>query len=117
MLPGLLPPHHFLKTAPIAHLPLVREAIDRLHIPAVLDLFLPKKAGQHVSDAQCVVVLIENILSDSGRVALYRVEDWLETRDPELMVGPGVFAHDFNDDRLAACLDPPLRCRLRQHPR
>jgi len=105
MLSDLVPPHHELHTAPIEHLPLVRAAIDRLGIPAVVHQLLPQKPGQHVSDAHCVVAMLLNLLSSHGRIALYRIEDWLDARDPELLLGPGVFSHDFNDDRLAACLD------------
>jgi transposase len=38
-------------------------------------------------------------------VALYRMEEWLEHYDVEVLLGEGVRPASFNDTRLAACLD------------
>lgn len=88
---------------PVAHLPLIRELIDRLHISKVLDELLPADPRGRVSDSECVAVMIMNILE--GRVALYDMQRWLARTDCELLLGAGCPADGFNDTRLAACLD------------
>ena len=90
-------------SAPIAHFPVLRGLIDELGIPAILDEFLPKHTLSRVSDADCVVTMILNILC--GRVALFRMDEWLARTDAELLLGAGRQADAFVDDRLAACLD------------
>lgn len=100
-----LPPDIFLETASIKYLPLSREAIERLGISAVINTLSPIREGQKVSDAQCIVALILNILDSEQRAPLYRVEEWLAAHDPELLLGPGAQPWLFNDDRLSAALD------------
>lgn len=88
---------------PVGHLPLIRAVIEQLHIPAILDEMLPTDARCRVSDAECVTVMILNILE--GRVALYDMQRWLARTDVELLLGVGCEADAFNDARLASCLD------------
>ncbi|EQD57257.1 transposase, partial [mine drainage metagenome] len=40
-----------------------------------------------------------------GREALYRVEQFYDGHDLERLFGPGISAHDFNDDALGRALD------------
>ncbi|EQD60840.1 transposase, partial [mine drainage metagenome] len=40
-----------------------------------------------------------------GREALYRVEQFYAGHDLERLFGPGISAHDFNDDALGRALD------------
>lgn len=56
-----------------------------------------------VSDADCVVVMMLNILC--GRVALFRMDEWLARTDVELLLGPGREADAFDDNRLSMALD------------
>lgn len=106
MLTTPLSPRDTLGTVPVAHLPLIRETLIQLGIMEVIDDLLPKRPKQNISDAHCVFALILNIFDKGGRIALYHIEHWLETIDLHLLLGKGLFyAHDFNDDRLAAALD------------
>lgn len=94
---------HRFHTAAATHLPVLRALIDDLHITDILDRHLPKHPLARVSDAQCVVALILNILS--GRLALWRMAAWLEEIDLELVLGEGVQVNAFHDTRLGEALD------------
>lgn len=87
----------------IRHLPVIRAAIDRLHIREVIDAVLPQDSRSDVSDADCVTVAIANILH--GRVALYDMGEWLAGTDVGLLLWEGCPPDAFNDDRLGKCLD------------
>ena len=56
-----------------------------------------------MTDAECVTAMILNILS--GRVALYRMEEWFMLTDAEVLMGRGISSDWFNDTRLAVALD------------
>lgn len=88
---------------PVAHLPVLRALIDQLGIHEILDAALPKHPLSRVSDADCVVAMMLNVLS--GRVALFRMDQWMGRTDTELLLGPGRDADAFDDNRLAAALD------------
>lgn len=88
---------------PVAHLPVIRALIDDLGIHAIIEDFLPMHALSRVSDADCVVTMMLNILC--GRVALFRMDAWLGRTDVELLLGSGHQADAFADSRLAAALD------------
>lgn len=92
-----------IQAAPVAHLPVLRALIDELGIHAIIDEFLPQHPLSRVSDADCVVTMILNVLC--GRVALFRMDEWLARTDAELLLGPGCPADAFDDSRLAASLD------------
>ncbi len=53
----------------VRHLPAVRFYADLLGIPQVIEAICPKHDQSRVSDAECVMAMIYNILD--GRVALY----------------------------------------------
>ena len=74
-----------LEAQPVAHLPVLRALIDQLQIHAILDEALPKHCLSRVSDADCVVAMMLNILC--GRVALFRMDEWLARTDVELLLG------------------------------
>ena len=93
----------FIDALPVAHLPVVRAVIDQLGIREVLDDLLPANPRNRVSDADCVVLMLLNILE--GRVALYNMEKWLARTDAELLFGRNCSSNAFNDTRLAVCLD------------
>ena len=88
---------------PVAHLPVLRALIDELGIHAILDEVLPQHPLSRVSDADCVVVMMLNVLC--GRVAPFRTDEWLSRTDVELLVGVGREAEAFDDNRLAGALD------------
>lgn len=92
-----------LEACPIAHLPLIRAVIDDLGIVPVVDARCPQHPLSVVSDADCVVLMILNLLS--GRVALHRMNDWLDRTDAEILLGTGRPATAFHDTRLESCLD------------
>jgi len=96
-----------LKPAVLRHLPLVGHTIDRLGISDVIDRLLPKQGRMPVSDAQCVRLMILNILH--GRVALYKMGDWLAGTDVDVVLGDGCSPDAFYDDRLAGTLDRLFR--------
>ncbi len=88
---------------PVAHLPVLRALIDQLGIHSILDAALPKHPLSRVSDADCVVTMMLNVLC--GRVALFRMDQWIGRTDIELLLGVGREADAFDDNRLAAALD------------
>ncbi len=88
---------------PVGHLPVVRGLMEQLGILETIDEHCPKRRGARVSDAECVGAMALNILS--GRVALYRMEQWFAETDAELLLGEGVASNAFNDTRLATALD------------
>jgi hypothetical protein len=87
----------------VQHFPLVREAMTRLGMLEVLDELFPKDPRSDVSDADCISVMVMNILQ--GRVALYRMDQWLSHYDLEVLLGEGTTAASFNDTRLGGTLD------------
>ena len=98
-----LPPGSELRSARVGHLPVVREAIDTLGIHSVLSRLLPGDGRMVVRDADCVSLMILNILH--GRVALYRMNEWLDTTDVGVVLGEDCPPDAFHDDRLAGTLD------------
>ena len=99
----MIPEDLNFNVASVGHLPLIRAVIDDLGITQAIDARCPKHAQAQVSDADCVVLLILNILS--GRVALHRMNDWLDRTDIELLLGSDRPAASFHDTRLGAALD------------
>lgn len=63
----MIPDDIQLNARPVAHLPLVREIIERIGILDVVDDRCPRHKLNRVSDAQCVLALITNVLA--GRPA------------------------------------------------
>ena len=96
MLHNVLPTH-------VGPYPLLRALIERLGLFQILHTRLPPHALSRVADADCLVVLIANLLA--GRVALYNMNDWLSTFDATLLLGEGCPTDAFDDARLATCLD------------
>lgn len=87
----------------VAHLPVIRALIDQLGIHEIIDAALPRHPLSRVSDADCVVAMMLNVLC--GRVALFRMDEWLDLTDVELLLGAGRDAEAFDDNRLSAALD------------
>lgn len=87
----------------VAHLPVVRAALDQLGILEVIEECCPRHPLNRVSDAECVATLVLKVLS--GGPALWRVDVWAEKLDLDVLIGEGVEADAFNDTRLAQALD------------
>ena len=87
----------------VAHLPLVRAALDQLDILEVVEKHCPVHPLNRVSDAECVAAMVLKVLS--GGPALWRLDAWLEKLDLDVLIGEGVEADAFNDTRLAQALD------------
>lgn len=88
---------------PVAHLPFVRAVVDQLGILEAIEERCPRHPLNRVSDAQCVLALVLNVLC--GRPALYRMDEWLGRLDVEVLFGVDTPAEAFNDTRLAEALD------------
>jgi len=99
----MLPPDLDVLARPVDHLPFVRAVVDQLGIVPAIDARLPAHSLNRVSDADCVVALILNVMC--GRPALYRMDEWLGHVDMEVLFGKGADASAFNDTRLAEALD------------
>ncbi|MEM6929732.1 MAG: IS1634 family transposase [Myxococcota bacterium] len=107
MIPVAMPTNDFdsldVLARPVAHLPFVRRVIDDLAIVDVIEDHCPEHALNRVSDAECVVALVLNVLC--GRPALYRMDEWLGKLDVAVLFGEGADASAFNDTRLGLALD------------
>ena len=101
--PEELPASLDVRPVNLRHLPVLRAAIDRLHIREILDRHLPVDPRSAVSDADCATVMITNILH--GRVALYDMGEWLAGTDADVLLWEGCPTSGFTDDRLGKCLD------------
>ena len=87
-----------------AHLPIIAHLCDRLKIKEIADESLPWDKSQWVISPGTV---IKGILIDalSGRSPLYRMNEFFTATDTEHLLGQGVEASHFNDDRLGRTLD------------
>ena len=92
-----------IRSLPVGHLPVIRACLDQLGVFDVLDEHLPRHPLAHASDAECLAVMVLNVLS--GRVALWRMDQRFEHLDLELLLGEGVEASWFHDNRLGRALD------------
>ena len=87
----------------VDHLPLIRAVLDQLQIHEVLSEQCPQHELARISDADCAVAIILRALS--GRVALYKIESWLEGLDMKVLFQSQPDPAFFNDTRLATALD------------
>jgi transposase len=92
-----------IRSLPVGHLPVIRSCLDQLGVFGVLDGHLPRHPLAHASDAECLAVMVLNVLS--GRVALWRMDQRFENIDLELLLGEGVRSEWFHDNRLGRALD------------
>ncbi|MEL6342470.1 MAG: IS1634 family transposase [Myxococcota bacterium] len=85
------------------HLPLLREVIDELGILEAVEEALPKHSDAKVSDGDCLLLMMLNILH--GRCALYRMHEWLDPYDTDVILGENCPKGAFTDTRLGQALD------------
>lgn len=72
----------------LGQLPLQRALIRAIGIEAVIDEVLPKDPRNRISDADCVVAMVLNILS--GRVARYNMPQFFANTDAAVVLGEKV---------------------------
>jgi transposase len=95
-----------LESLEIGPLPLVREFIGRIDLPAILERHLqPNKRGRprDLPEARVVELLLENILI--SRQPLYAIADWLAGHAPEVSGFAPAQRKRLNDDRIGRALD------------
>lgn len=92
-----------LETRHVGHFPVLRALIGQLRIDTAIEEALPKDPRNRVSDAQCIVAMVLNVLS--GRCALYSMGEFFEHVDTEVVLGADCPPDALNDARLAAALD------------
>jgi transposase len=87
-----------------AHLPVIAHLCDKLKIKEIADKSLPWDNSQWEISPGTVIngILIDAL---SGRSPLYRMNEFFEATDTEQLLGKGVKASHFNDDRLGRTLD------------
>jgi len=87
-----------------AHLPVIAHFCNRLKIKKIADESLPWERSQwEISPGTVIKGIIIDALS--GRSPLYRMNEFFETTDIEHLLGQGIEASHFNDDRLGRTLD------------
>jgi transposase len=82
-------------------LPMVKYFMDQLDLVNIFTKYVPASAGSHADHAQCLCILIANIICDNK--PLYKVQEWLHQYSDGLLEDP-VEASLFNDDRHARTL-------------
>ncbi|QDI90424.1 IS1634 family transposase [Salicibibacter halophilus] len=88
----------------IGSTPVIRQLMDKMGLIEAIDKLSPvKEKDCNVSVGTRVAAMIINQLSH--RKALYRVQEFYQEQDVELLFGPGTKANDFNDDALGRALD------------
>lgn len=85
----------------VKHLPIVRAYVDQLDLVALLNDQVESKM-----DVEVGVMFLAMILDTlSGRSPLYRLEEFFESQDTELLLGKPIEAKSFNDDNVGRFLD------------
>jgi len=85
----------------VKHLPIVRAYADKLGVVEVLNQRVP--SGMEVEPGIFFLGMLLDTLS--GRSPLYRLEEFFETQDIELLFGKPIKAKSFNDDNVGRFLD------------
>jgi transposase len=97
-------PFNFLKVFSSGAAPVVNALCEVLRLPQIIDASVKWDSKQcNLSPGQIVKALVINTLTD--RKPLYKVSEFYEKQDVELLFGPGVKAECFNDDALGRTLD------------
>lgn len=85
----------------VKHLPIVRAYVDKLGLVDVLN-----DAVEGAMDVEPGLMFLGMILDTlSGRSPLYRLEEFFESQDIELLLGKQIDAKSFNDDHVGRFLD------------
>jgi transposase len=92
-----------LQKALVGAHPIIAHYIEKLNVPDIFRSCVPSDKRLVVSVADCVKVLIHNILTQ--HTALYKLTEWLETVDLAGLQLSAQSSMQFNDDRIARTLD------------
>lgn len=92
-----------LQKALVGAHPIIAHYIEKLNIPDIFRSCVPSDKRLVVSVADCVKVLLHNILTQ--HMALYKLPEWLETVDLAGLQLSAQNSMPFNDDRIARTLD------------
>jgi transposase len=93
--------------------PLIAHYIGKLNIPDIFRSYVSSDKRVIVSVADCVQVLIHNILTQ--HMALYKLPEWLHTIDlSSLKLDAAANSDQFNDDRIARTLDSIYKSNRKQ---
>jgi transposase len=85
----------------IKHLPIVKTYVEKLGLVEVLNDLVTGE--MEVEPGVLFLAMLLDTLS--GRSPLYRVEEFFETHDTELLLGKPIEAKRFNDDNVGRFLD------------
>jgi transposase len=97
-------PFSFLEVFSSGAAPVVNALCETIKIPQTIEASVKWDSTQcNLSPGQIVKALVINTLT--GRKPLYKVSEFYETQDVELLFGSGVKAEYFNDDALGRTLD------------
>jgi transposase len=92
--------------------PLIAHYIEKLNIPDIFRASVPSDKRLVVSVADCVQVLLHNILTQ--HMALYKLPQWLQTIDLSALKVSAASSEQFNDDRIARTLDTIYKSNRKQ---
>lgn len=92
--------------------PLIAHYIEKLNIPDIFRTYVLSDKRLVVSVADCVQVLIHNILTQ--HMALYKLPQWLQTIDLSALQVAAANSALFNDDRIARTLDAIYKSNRKQ---
>lgn len=90
-----------LKVFAVKHLPIVRAYAEKIGVVQAINQLIP--SDMDVSPGIYFLGLILDTLS--GRSPLYRLEEFFETQDTELLLGQTVRPKSFNDENVARVMD------------
>lgn len=85
----------------VDHLPIVRYYAEKIGLVEVINRLVPSEM-----DIEPGVVILGMVLDTlTGRSPLYRLEEFIESLDTELLFGKPINPSDFNDDAVGRVLD------------
>ena len=85
----------------VRHLPIFRACLEKLNVVDIIDRCL--ECNMQFSPGRIVLGLVLDVLT--GRTPLFRVMDFFEHQDIELVVGEDLPLQAFNDDNIGRVLD------------
>jgi transposase len=85
----------------VDHLPIVRHYAEKIGLVEAINRLVPSEM-----DIKPGVVILGMVLDTlSGRSPLYRLENFMESQDTQLLFGQHINPSDFNDDALGRVLE------------
>ena len=90
----------------VKHLPMVKAYADKIGLVEVINELVPTE--MEVDAGTMVLGMVMDTLS--GRSPLYRLEEFFEEQDTELLLGKAIPSKLFNDDNAGRVLDRIYEC-------